>query len=152
MRTVEFQHILNHAAELAGRARGKILAEERTMLRAYLAAYLRTLWTAEAWPETLLLEERDVVDRVIDRTEGRRMVGSYTGSYAIPAGVDHGTVTFDISRTPAAVLLSVSKPAEGLGIEANPVDETLTKTGFDFTLTGITDQEGYVLNYEVMFE
>lgn len=152
MRTVEYQTILNHAAELAGRSRNKLPTEERAMLRGYLAAYLTTLWTAEAWPELMVLEECAVANRQIDRREGRRMVSGYSGTYAIPSGVDSGTVPLDLSRTPASVTLTVSAPSNTQNLFATLVDGTLSKTGFDFTLSGITDQTGYILNFEVVFQ
>ncbi len=75
-----------------------------------------------------------------------------TGRYAIPNGVDSGSVTFALHRTPQQLLsLEVIKPSGGFNIQANYVSGTLSTTGFSFTLDGITDSTGYTLVYDLSY-
>lgn len=77
---------------------------------------------------------------------------SRDGLYAIPAGVDSGTVTgLALPLTPRRVYPSVRKPAGGFTMFANSVSGTLTTDGFQFNLSGQTDSTGYFLEYLILF-
>lgn len=72
-----------------------------------------------------------------------------TGTINIPQGVSSGTVTgLGLSPIPKLVLLTVSMPPNGFVLQANAVGEP-TQDGFLYQLTGITDSNQYVLNYEI---
>lgn len=78
--------------------------------------------------------------------------GGFFGQYNIPNGVDHGSVTgLVIPFVPTAVAcLTVSRPSGSLMIFACPNEGSLTGTGFDFELSGITDSTNYVLNFIII--
>lgn len=70
------------------------------------------------------------------------------GSHPLTSGETSGAVSFAaLGWTPESIRCSVSKPADGLAIRANPIAGTLTETGFAFELIGVPDGEGYTLNY-----
>lgn len=67
------------------------------------------------------------------------------------SGVDSGTVSgLGLSFTPAQVNAWVIKPSGGLNLTASVVTASITSTGFDFDLSGLTDSAGYVLAYEIL--
>jgi len=71
-----------------------------------------------------------------------------SGVYDIAAGAEGGSVTgLGLSFTPSTAILTVEKPDGGLNLSASLVSGTLSADGFDFTLSGMTDSEGYKLSY-----
>lgn len=74
------------------------------------------------------------------------------GQYAIPNGVDGGTVSgLILTGTPRRAFLFMQKPAGGFDMFASLVIGTLTATGFTFNLSGVTDSANYALEYLLLF-
>lgn len=75
----------------------------------------------------------------------------FIGQFEIPNGVAGATVTgLNLGFTPRMVRITgVTIPATGVQMFANDIAGTLTVDGFSFVLSGITDSDGYVLNYEI---
>lgn len=69
MRTVTYESVLNHAVELAGRTRDKLPPSEELMVRGFIDAWLRRVWTQYRHPELTIIEEMTPDERVISKRE-----------------------------------------------------------------------------------
>ena len=81
--------------------------------------------------------------------EGPAAAASWSsGVYDIAEGAEGGTVSgLDLDFTPSTAIVTVQKPEGGLNLTASVVDGTLSADGFEFTLSGMTDSDGYKLSY-----
>lgn len=74
------------------------------------------------------------------------------GEYAIPNLADSGSVTgLNLAAVPRRVLATVRKPAGGETLFASIVAGTISTAGFSFTLSGVTDDTTYKLDYLLIF-
>lgn len=73
------------------------------------------------------------------------------GSYALEEGVEGGTITLSGDDVPRQVKLQVKKPDGGLELRATAV-EPFASDAIQFTLSGITDGPGYVLEWMATFD